>query len=264
MQSGFTVAITDDFGHTWEGKPAPVGERALQLSAKGQRSVSQSRSVDSDVVDVDVDQVVGAAREHRPDGVRAGLDRAVGARGLSRCFDEVLLPAIRELGRWPAGEDHEPTVRLSVETMRAWVESVLARAPAPTAGPPVIMACAPGDRHSLPLEALTVLLRYRLQPCRMLGPRVSAHAMSIALEVNRPAAVVIAAQLHTGYRQSTSLLQAMDEIGITAFYAGAAFDLPLARHDLPGTYLGTNLGNACELVLRTLRDRSGDGTTTSG
>jgi hypothetical protein len=222
--------------------------------------VRQFRSADSEPVDVEVVDVVSAAREHRPDSVRAGLNRAVGERGLGRCVDEVLLPAVREIGaRWSDGDDHEPTVRLAVETMRAWLESLMARAPAPAAGPPVIVACAPGDRHSLPLEALTLLLRYRRQPCRMLGPRVSAHALSIALEVNQPAAVVIAAQSASGYRQSTSLLQAMDEIGITAFYAGAAFDVPGMRHDVPGTYLGTNLENACEVVLHALRGGSGDG-----
>lgn len=240
-----------------ESKPAPIDE--------GSRSVSQSGSADSEPVDDDLDvgEVVDAAREHRPDGVRAGLDRAVDEGGLGRCIDEVLLPAVRELGGRCAGEVHEPTVRLAVETIRGWLESRIALAPAPDAGPPVIMACGPGERHSLPLEAFTALLRDRRQPCRMLGPRVSAHAMSIALEVDRPAAVVIAAQLDSGHRQSTSLLRAMDEIGITTFYAGAAFDLPLMRRDTPGTYLGTNLQDACEVVLRVLRASAGDGAARS-
>jgi hypothetical protein len=258
MQSGFGVASSHDFGHTWTTK--------VVLVAKGRGwSVSQSWSADFEPTDLadDVVDVVNAAREHRPDAVRTELNRAVDERGLGRCIDEVLLPAARQLGgRWAAGDD-EPTVGLAVETMRAWLESLIARAPAPEAGPPVMLACAPGDRHSLPLEALTVLLRYRRQPCRLLGPRVSAHALSIALEVNQPAAVIIAAQLDSGYRQARALLKAMDDIGISTFYAGAAFDLPPMRHETPGTYLGTNLERACDVVVRTLRARSGDGTTWS-
>ena len=190
--------------------------------------MSQSRSPDPESVDVDLEDVVSAAREHRPEGLRDGLNRAVAARGLGRCVDEVLLPAVRDLGCWRShSDDPESTIRLTVETMRAWVETLIARAPAPAIGPSVIMACAPGDRHALPLETLALLLRYRRQSCRMLGSRVSARAMSIALEVNRPAAVVVAAQLDSGLRRSQSLLRDIDEVGITTFYAGAAFDVPL-------------------------------------
>lgn len=200
-----------------------------------------------------LDATVIAARDRQPGGVRAVLDNAAQARGLGRCVDEVLLPAVRQVGCWPERPDEPQTaVGLAVETMRAWLDAVSIAAPAPIDRPPLIMTCAPGDRHSLGLEALTVLLRHRRQPCRLLGPRASASAIATAVRVNRPAAVVISAQLETRRDETDSVLHSLNQLGVMTFYAGAAYDSALARRDTPGRYLGRNLAQACELVLEAL------------
>jgi hypothetical protein len=218
--------------------------------------LSRIRSVDApDWNREHLDAVVTAAHSRQPAGVREALRRAADVRGLDRCMDEVVLPAMRLIGCWPEVRDEkESTVGLAVETLRAWLDVLSIAAPTPLDRPPLIMACAPGDRHSLGLEALTVLLRHRRMPCRLLGPRASAGTIATSVRVNRLSAVVISAQLESRLPETGSLLRSLDRTGVLTFYAGAAYDSVFARRDVPGRYLGRNLAQACELVLDALPD----------
>jgi MerR family transcriptional regulator, light-induced transcriptional regulator len=221
--------------------------------------VRRSRSVGvSSQTRAHVEAAVAAAHGREPAGVRAALHSAAEGRGLGRCVDEVLMPALRRVGCWPEQPDEtESAVGLAVETMRAWLDALSIAAPAPLDRPPLIMACAPGDRHSLGLEALTVLLRHQRQPCRLLSSRASADAIVIAVRVNRPSAVVVSAQLESRLPESGNLLRSIAQSGVLTFYAGAAYDSAAARRDVPGRYLGRNFSQACELVLQALPDSTG-------
>jgi hypothetical protein len=52
----------------------------------------------------------------------------------------------------------------------------------------------------------------------------------------------------TRRRAAVSALTAITSEGVSLFYAGAAFDSPRHRRDVPGTYLGTVLPEAADLV----------------
>ena len=196
-----------------------------------------------------LEAVVRAAQARRPDELRSALHDATRACGLERCVDDVLMPAVRHVGCWPeiAGEQ-ESAVGLAVETMRAWLDALTVAAPPPLERPPLLMACAPGDRHSLGLEALTVLLRYQRQPCRLLAPRLSAGAIATAVRANRPGAVVVAVQLDSRLDETSSVLRTIADTGVPTFYAGAAYDPPAARRDVAGQYLGRSLAQAARLI----------------
>jgi methylmalonyl-CoA mutase cobalamin-binding subunit len=222
------------------------------ISGREHTSLTDIRTVVvTDATRARVDAVVRAARDRLPAAMRAELRRVADIRGLGRCMDEVLLPTVRQIGAWPHSHDDEgSSVALAIETVRAWLDELISVAPVPADRPALILAGAPGDRHSVGLEALTVLLRYRHQPCRLLGTRVSPHMVAAAAQVNRPAAVIVAAQLESGLRETNRLIQLIDETGVLIFYAGAAYDSPAARRDVAGRYLGRNLAKACEVVLQ--------------
>ena len=214
-------------------------------------------------VDAAVDAVVDAVITHRPAAVRRALDAAAELLGPGPCVDAVLMPAVRRIGRRPT-DDGVTDVLLAVEAARGWLESFVAYAPAPGEQPPVVLACGPGDRHSLGLEALATLLRYQRQPCRMLGARVTAGRLSIAVEVNRPAGVVLVTHRDSARHAAADVLRALHDIGTPVFYAGTAFDTVPARQDLPGIYLGTSFQGACTTILRSLSTGWGGSTEQTG
>ncbi|MEU0689898.1 MerR family transcriptional regulator [Streptomyces uncialis] len=128
--------------------------------------------------------------------VDALLGEVLAAHGLVTAWDEVMMPALRAVGRkWEtSGERY-----VEVEHLLSWhISSALRRVPArpvpPRPGPPVVVACAPGELHTLPLEALTAGLAERGVPVRMFGAAVPADALDEAVRRAGPAAVVLWSQ----------------------------------------------------------------------
>jgi methanogenic corrinoid protein MtbC1 len=197
-----------------------------------------------------VEAILAAAEAKHPRGVQDQLDRALLAVGLGGCVDGVLLPAMRQIGtRWQHGLLDIQTERLTTEAVRSWLERVAMRAPEPDPAPLLVLACGPSERHSIGLEALAVLLRYQRRRCRMLGPRTSTRAIATAVQAHNPSAVIIVAHLGGARLGATQAMRAAADLGADLFYAGDAFAAAELRHDLPGTYLGTNVQAACTAII---------------
>ena len=201
----------------------------------------------------DKDGIVGllaASRADDPGAVRAVLEQSSAALGLGPCIDTVLLPAMRQVGAWWQDETIGiETERLTTEAVRCWLETLTLQAPPPDGRPPMVLACGSGERHSLGLEALGVLLRYRLQACRLLGARASGQALIAAIRANRPSGLVLVSHHRASRRGATDSLQQVASLVPALFYAGAAFATEASRRDVPGTYLGTNIEAASDVIL---------------
>ncbi|MGW3634941.1 MerR family transcriptional regulator [Streptomyces sp. NPDC005122] len=160
--------------------------------------------------------------------VQSLLTAAVGAHGLATAWDEVMVPALRAVGRkWESSGDryveveHLLSWHISATLRHVYVGS--ARNPR-TGGPPVLLACLPDEPHTLPLEALGAVLTERGVPALMLGGAVPVEALVAAVRRVGPAAVVLWAQ-----SRSTA-------------------NLPLARH-VAGTRWGVRGARTQSLVL---------------
>ena len=198
-----------------------------------------------------VREIVGACADYDPTRVRDGLQLAVNALSLGVCFDDVLFPAMREIGlRWQSGHLDLEAERLSSEAVRGWLEVLALQAPEPTDAPPVLLACGPADRHSIGLEALGVLLRHERRRCRFLG-RTSVEALTTAVQANQPSAVVIVSHLRANWLSAAQAVRAAAVMGPEVFYAGHGFASVQQRRDVPGTHLDMTLQAACALILRT-------------
>ncbi|MFE0516397.1 B12-binding domain-containing protein, partial [Streptomyces sp. NPDC058964] len=131
--------------------------------------------------------------------VEEQLAAAVAEHGLAVAWQEVMVPTLHAVGRrWASSGDRY----VEVEHLLSWhVSTVLRRhtrqpvpsADAPAAGP-VILACVPGEQHTLPLEALNAGLSELGLPTRMFGAAVPAEALAAAVRRLGPAAVVLWAQ----------------------------------------------------------------------
>jgi methanogenic corrinoid protein MtbC1 len=197
-----------------------------------------------------VEEILKASQRCEPLAIRAQLDEAQRTMGLGPCLDDVLLPAMQQVGLWwETGRCTVETEHLTTEVARSWLEAVSASAPAPARSATIVLACGPTDLHTIGLEALCLLLRYDGWSCRLLGARTSVPALDTAVRATDAKAVVIVSHLNSGRARAVqSLLAAADHEGVEVFYAGNAFTAPRSRRTLPGRFLGTRLQEACELI----------------
>ncbi|QDO38135.1 MerR family transcriptional regulator [Streptomyces sp. RLB3-17] len=139
------------------------------------------------------------------------LASLVARYGVVLAWDEVMVPTLHAVGRkWESSGDRY----VEVEHLLSWhISRALHRATEPVApegtraaAGPVVLACVPGEQHSLALEALHAGLVELGLPTRMFGAAVPTEALTAAVRRLGPKAVLLWAQT-----RSTA-------------------DLPLARH----------------------------------
>jgi DNA-binding transcriptional MerR regulator len=110
------------------------------------------------------------------------------AAGVVPGWTTAFAPALREIGR-----RYETLSRYiaAEHLLSAAISAALAAVRRPATRPSVLLACAPDELHSLPLEALAAALAERDRPSRMLGARVPADVLRDAIARTGPTAVVL-------------------------------------------------------------------------
>jgi len=198
---------------------------------------------------VHIAAVLDASERSDPAAVRTHLSAAQAHLGLGPCLDDVLLPAMQQVGLWwQTGRCTVEDEHLTTEAARAWLETLNSSAPAPDRPASIVLACGPTDLHTIGLEALCVLLRYDGWRCRLLGARTSVPALTAAMHATGGSAVVVVSHLSSGRARAVDALRTAAGQGVKVFYAGNAFTAPRSRRNLPGTYLGARLQDASELI----------------
>lgn len=138
--------------------------------------------------------------------------------GLTVAWQEVLVPTLHAVGRkWASSGDRY----VEVEHLLSWhVSTALRRRTPPPATPatpgagPVVLACVPGEEHTLPLEALNAGLCERGVPTRMFGASVPVEALAAAVARLGPAAVVLWAQARSTASMPLARRMAAAEWGV--------------------------------------------------
>ncbi|MEU0373854.1 MerR family transcriptional regulator [Streptomyces sp. NPDC006283] len=127
------------------------------------------------------------------------LKAVISDYGLVAAWHEVIMPTLQAVGRkWEnSGEKY-----VEVEHFLSWhIAGALRRSAPPAAkdrpGRTILLACVPGENHTLPLEALTAALAERGLPVRMFGAALPVEALVEAIRRTGPAAVGLWAQSRT-------------------------------------------------------------------
>jgi hypothetical protein len=121
---------------------------------------------------------------------------AVGQYGTVVAWQEVMVPTLHAVGRkWASAGSRY----VEVEHLLSWHVSTAPRRRAPLPGrqadvSPGVLACVPGEQHTLPIEALNTALGELGLPTRVFGADVPAEALTTAVRRLGPAAVVLWAQ----------------------------------------------------------------------
>nr|WP_307788230.1 MerR family transcriptional regulator [Streptomyces actinomycinicus] len=166
--------------------------------------------------------------------VEERLETAMDRYGLLTAWQEVMVPTLHAVGRkWASSGDRY----VEVEHLLSWhVSTALrrhTRRPVATAGTtgagPVLLACVPGEQHTLPLEALNAALSRLGVPARMFGAAVPAEALLAAVRRLGPAAVVLWAQA-----RSTASLPLAEHVAAMEWGVKGARAQPLMMLAGPG------------------------------
>ncbi len=127
------------------------------------------------------------------------LRDAIEEHGLVAAWTEVIMPTLQAVGRkWESsGEKY-----VEVEHFLSWHVSGALRRGAPAAvadrpGAVTVLACVPGENHTLPLEVLAAALAERGLPVRMFGGALPVESLVTAVRRTGPAAVALWAQSRT-------------------------------------------------------------------
>jgi DNA-binding transcriptional MerR regulator len=135
-------------------------------------------------------------------GVIELLDAAIARDGAVAAWQDTIQPALLAVGRkWSETRGRY----VEVEHLLSWCVSVSlhrVRPPGPGQDPApepvrrrVLLACAPDEGHSLPLEVLHAALVERRVPACLLGAAVPADALAAAVRRVDPAHVVVWSQV---------------------------------------------------------------------
>jgi MerR family transcriptional regulator, light-induced transcriptional regulator len=124
------------------------------------------------------------------------LAEAIDASGVPRVWDEVIRPVVAALGRrWGCPGSPVELEHLLDECVRSALIRATPLVLRPRNPRPVLLAAAPGERHTLALYGLAATLADRGLGTRMLGAAVPADALAGAIRRASPAAVVLWADL---------------------------------------------------------------------
>ncbi len=165
-----------------QGRHRPGGGRVVAMPS-GSR---QARGLARAAMSLDTVEVTRLLRD------------AIRAHGSVRVWDDLAMPVLHAIGeRWTQTGD-------GVEIEHAFSEAVVGVFRGVTGSllrarntRPVLLGCAEGDYHTLPLHALAAALAEAEVGCRLLGVGMPADALVAAVRRSGPAAVFLYARLAT-------------------------------------------------------------------
>ncbi|MGW2836281.1 MerR family transcriptional regulator [Streptomyces sp. NPDC001493] len=181
------------------------------------------------------------------------LARALDRHGLVAAWDEVIMPTLNAVGRrWESSGERY----VEVEHLLSWHVSTalrrVAMGPTPARGTAVtLLACAPDENHTLPLEALTAGLMQRGLPVRMFGAALPVEALEEAARRTGPASIVLWSQGRSTASRPLAQRIASIEWGVRGARTAPAVLLAgpgWAGHQPDGVLRPTSLAEALALL----------------
>ncbi|KOV81785.1 hypothetical protein ADL03_27385 [Nocardia sp. NRRL S-836] len=209
-------------------------KRMVELTSTGVSPASAAATV---VSAGDLDFEAAAARLDAAEMRRVAVD-LIARHGVVHTWDAVLVPFLVELG------DRIATTAAGVEVEHFASRSIgdAMRASAATGPPSVLLACAPDEQHSLPLDVLAAALAEHGCATRNLGARVPGDALLSAVTVLKPRVVFVWAHDRV-YATQVPLTKLSDVSVLVGGQGWASVTLPA------GVRRADTLGTAVETIL---------------
>ena len=179
-----------------EADEARVREMLAQLSNGLSAAEAARRAVRagaSPPPDECVDRLASAIARFDARAADEVLDGVLAAHGAEVAMREVIFPYLHRLGvAWERGEIHVGQEHFASHLLERRLLALLGDAGNAGDGPPALLACPPGERHSLALTGLAVTLRLRGRRVVFLGADTPMETLATTADAVRPAVVVLA------------------------------------------------------------------------
>lgn len=178
--------------------------------------------------------------------VTSQLGQASAATGVPSTWELLLRPVLVGIGeRWAATGDGVDVEHLLSQCASAIFRQFAAALTAPANTRPVVLACAAGELHSLPLDVLAAALAERRIATHVLGAAVPVRGMSSAVRRIGPAALFLWSQL-----PATASLAQLSAVPATRPPVGVVVGGPGWPADRlpPGVALARDLASAVAMV----------------
>jgi DNA-binding transcriptional MerR regulator len=189
-----------------------------------------------------------AAQAMDEDGVRRLARAALSEHGVVAGWHSVLCPVLQAAGeRWAKTGEGVEVEHLLAEALGSELRTLLPSG-ASAGGVDVLLACPDGDYHSLPLQALAVVLAEHGVTSRMLGGSLPSGALTAAVTRTGPGALVLYAQLPVTDPSAVLAAVPVTRPPVSVVVGGPGWNgarLPRARHV-------NGLAEAAEAVLEGL------------
>ncbi|NIH81493.1 MerR family transcriptional regulator [Amycolatopsis viridis] len=206
----------------------PVASAAATVSAGAVPRIAPAGDVPDRVASRRRRSLRGAAEKLDPDAFRRIVVGFLDRHGTVDTWQKLLVPFLQELGERCA----EPGGPVEVEHLATdgIIAALHAIPSGHTSAGSVLLACAPEEQHSLPLEVLRHALAERGRGTIALGARVPPQSLLAAVTARNPPATVVWA--HSA--ELARLVPAAELTGTRLYVAGPGWDgVPLpegARH----------------------------------
>jgi MerR family transcriptional regulator, light-induced transcriptional regulator len=136
--------------------------------------------------------LLAAVRSYDESALHRVLDEALAGFALATVLQELILPALREVGdAWERGELEIGQEHFATNLVRERLLA-LARLWGQGGGPLAILACPPGERHDIGLIAFGLVLRTHGWRILFLGPDTPLATLGKAVSTTNPRLVVVA------------------------------------------------------------------------
>lgn len=137
--------------------------------------------------------LLAAFSELDPDAVQRTITRALVGRGVPGFIDDVAEPVLREIGeRWEEGSMTVAVEHFASGALRARLDALAGELQLPE-GQMALLACAPGERHDLPLVFVRLKLQRAGWRVTMLGADLPVPDLVSAVRETRPRLVGLSA-----------------------------------------------------------------------
>jgi hypothetical protein len=124
------------------------------------------------------------------------LEEAIGRHGVQQTWSGMAMPVLRAIGeRWSATGEGIDVEHAFSESLIGVLYTVTRRLDVHERAPGVLLGCAEGDHHSVPLHVLGAALAERRVASRLLGIGLPGAALASAVRRTRPALVYVNAQM---------------------------------------------------------------------
>lgn len=208
--------------------------------------VVRTRTEPDPAADAEVREVLRGAMRVDPARVQRSLDQSALAAGVESTVEAVLLPALREIGRWvETGAASVANERAASDGVRRWLSKLHALAPPPFREKTILFATAPDELHTLGLECFALLMARRGWAAVQLGAMTPADVLAGGAEQAGADAVVLSSQRAATRRSAVEAARSVVRFSrIPLFYGGDGFLDPAARAPMPGRYLADTIPEA--------------------